>query len=213
MITSLSHTLTVSRSCRWRPMKWSSSHLSARWTEPFRCRPSRSTMTDQHLKVMEIWFFSALLSRQVLSFVEIQKAPVVAGSAHYVDSGSLRYEFPRELFQTPLQLIKIVELQKQVSLHISQKKTKNNLNLYSFFFIIMIVFRLGRFLITWSPTMWIESVRTHLRSFWNWSSFFVQPAFRTWNQSGPRETKMLTGDLNTIFKTYTCWSNQSCFYL
>ncbi|XP_056893096.1 vitellogenin-1-like isoform X2 [Takifugu flavidus] len=53
-------------------------------------------------------------TKQVFSFVEIQKTPIVVGSSPYVDSGSLRYEFPRELFQTPLQLVKIVELQKQI---------------------------------------------------------------------------------------------------
>lgn len=53
-------------------------------------------------------------SRQELSFIEIQKTPIVASSAQYVDSGSLKYEFPSELFETPLQLVKISNLQAQV---------------------------------------------------------------------------------------------------
>lgn len=63
-------------------------------------------------------FFSFFHSRQKLYFVETEEAPITVGSAQYLSSGSLKYEFPRELFQTPLQLIKITNLQAQVSLQI-----------------------------------------------------------------------------------------------
>lgn len=43
----------------------------------------------------------------------------MVGSDQYVSSGSLKYEFPEELSQTPLQLVKINNLQAQVSLQIT----------------------------------------------------------------------------------------------
>lgn len=44
----------------------------------------------------------------------------MVGSDQYVSSGSLKYEFPEELSQTPLQLVKINNLQAQVSLQITK---------------------------------------------------------------------------------------------
>ncbi|XP_041913753.1 vitellogenin-like isoform X4 [Alosa sapidissima] len=46
-------------------------------------------------------------AKQSLTFLEVERAPIVQASAEYVARGSLQYEFATEILQTPIQLIKI----------------------------------------------------------------------------------------------------------
>ncbi|XP_070817970.1 vitellogenin-1-like isoform X2 [Chaetodon trifascialis] len=54
-------------------------------------------------------------TKQSLVFLEIQRAPVVPIEAQYLHRGSLKYEFSSELLQTPIQLIKINNVQAQIA--------------------------------------------------------------------------------------------------
>ncbi|XP_076582010.1 vitellogenin-like isoform X2 [Chaetodon auriga] len=54
-------------------------------------------------------------TKQSLVFLEIQRAPVVPIEAQYLHRGSLKYEFSTELLQTPIQLIKINNVQAQIA--------------------------------------------------------------------------------------------------
>lgn len=56
-----------------------------------------------------------LISRQSLVFLEIQRAPTAPIEANYLHRGNLKYEFSTDLLQTPLQLMKINNVQAQVS--------------------------------------------------------------------------------------------------
>ncbi|KAM8746385.1 vitellogenin-1-like [Acanthopagrus schlegelii] len=53
-------------------------------------------------------------TKQSLVFLEIQKAPIVPIQVQYFHRGSLKYEFSTELLQTPIQLIKINNVQTQI---------------------------------------------------------------------------------------------------
>nr|BAE43870.1 vitellogenin [Pagrus major] len=53
-------------------------------------------------------------TKQSLVFLEIQKAPIVPITAQYLHRGSLKYEFSTELLQTPIQLIKVNNVQTQI---------------------------------------------------------------------------------------------------
>ncbi|KAM9848968.1 vitellogenin-1-like [Aulostomus maculatus] len=53
-------------------------------------------------------------TKQTLVFLEIQSAPIVAVQAEYITRGSLKYEFSTELLQTPIQLVKINNVQAQI---------------------------------------------------------------------------------------------------
>lgn len=55
-----------------------------------------------------------LIHRQILTFLEIEKAPVVPITAEYLYRGSLQYEFGSELLQTPIQLLRISNAEAQV---------------------------------------------------------------------------------------------------
>ncbi|XP_035508778.1 vitellogenin-like [Morone saxatilis] len=53
-------------------------------------------------------------TKQSLVFFEIQRATIVPIEAQYLHRGSLKYEFSTELLQTPIQLIKINNVQAQI---------------------------------------------------------------------------------------------------
>lgn len=57
-----------------------------------------------------------VLSRQTFVFLDIQRTPIMPVQAQYLQRGSLKYEFSTELLQTPIQLMKINNVQAQVSL-------------------------------------------------------------------------------------------------
>ncbi|XP_060889620.1 vitellogenin-1-like [Labrus mixtus] len=53
-------------------------------------------------------------TKQSLVFLEIQRESIVPIQAQYLHRGSLKYEFSTELLQTPIQLIKIDNLEAQI---------------------------------------------------------------------------------------------------
>uniref|UniRef100_A0A8D3C385 Vitellogenin domain-containing protein n=1 Tax=Scophthalmus maximus TaxID=52904 RepID=A0A8D3C385_SCOMX len=53
-------------------------------------------------------------AKQILTFLEIEKAPVVPITAEYLYRGSLQYEFGSELLQTPIQLLRISNAEAQI---------------------------------------------------------------------------------------------------
>nr|AAZ17416.1 vitellogenin B [Morone americana] len=53
-------------------------------------------------------------AKQILTFLEIEKTPVVPIRADYLHRGSLQYEFGSELLQTPIQLLKISNAEAQI---------------------------------------------------------------------------------------------------
>ncbi|KAM8874526.1 vitellogenin-like isoform 2-T2 [Spinachia spinachia] len=55
-----------------------------------------------------------ILPRQSLVFFGTQTVPIVPIVAQYVHRGSIKYEFSTELLQTPIQLIKITNVQTQI---------------------------------------------------------------------------------------------------
>lgn len=57
------------------------------------------------------------INRQILTFVEIQKAPLQPAATEYIHRGSIQYEFGTELLQTPVQLLRISNVEAQVSSH------------------------------------------------------------------------------------------------
>lgn len=54
------------------------------------------------------------ISRLKLTFLEAVKTPVEAIRAEYLHRGSLQYEFGSELFQIPIQLLRISNVEAQV---------------------------------------------------------------------------------------------------
>ncbi|KAL4604776.1 vitellogenin 1-like, partial [Arapaima gigas] len=65
-------------------------------------------------------------TRQRMTFVENQNEPVQPAQADYLARGSLQYEFASELLQTPLQLIKITNVQTQIN-EILNHLVRNNM--------------------------------------------------------------------------------------
>ncbi|XP_061594359.1 vitellogenin-1-like [Cololabis saira] len=68
----------------------------------------------QFLPLSEVHGAVQMETKQRLVFLEIAKDPIPSISAQYTPRGSIKYEFSTELLQTPLQLIKISNLQAQV---------------------------------------------------------------------------------------------------
>ncbi|XP_073699923.1 vitellogenin-like [Garra rufa] len=62
----------------------------------------------------EIHGAAQMEAKQTLTFVEIEKTPVVPIKADYLARGSLQYEFATEILQTPIQLIKISDAPAQI---------------------------------------------------------------------------------------------------
>ncbi|KAL1006283.1 hypothetical protein UPYG_G00070230 [Umbra pygmaea] len=52
-------------------------------------------------------------AKQTLAFVEIEKTPIAPIQSKYINRGSIQYEYSTEILQSPLQLIKITNLQAQ----------------------------------------------------------------------------------------------------
>uniref|UniRef100_A0A3B4XY36 Vitellogenin-2-like n=1 Tax=Seriola lalandi dorsalis TaxID=1841481 RepID=A0A3B4XY36_SERLL len=53
-------------------------------------------------------------AKQILTFLEIERAPVEPIRAEYLHRGSLQYEFGSELLQTPIQLVRISNAEAQI---------------------------------------------------------------------------------------------------
>ncbi|XP_051231932.1 vitellogenin-2 [Dicentrarchus labrax] len=53
-------------------------------------------------------------AKQILTFLEIEKTPVMPIRADYLHRGSLQYEFGSELLQTPIQLLRISNAEAQI---------------------------------------------------------------------------------------------------
>ncbi|XP_049582272.1 vitellogenin-1-like, partial [Syngnathus scovelli] len=64
-------------------------------------------------------------TKQRLVFIEVQNSPIVPVKAEYRQRGSLQYEFSREMLQTPLQLVKITNLQAQIAEVLNHLVTNN----------------------------------------------------------------------------------------
>ncbi|KAK2907072.1 hypothetical protein Q8A67_006057 [Cirrhinus molitorella] len=62
----------------------------------------------------EIHGAAMMEAKQTLTFVEIEKTPVVPVKADYLARGSLQYEFATEILQTPIQLMKISDAPAQI---------------------------------------------------------------------------------------------------
>ncbi|XP_073718322.1 vitellogenin [Misgurnus anguillicaudatus] len=62
----------------------------------------------------EIHGAALMEAKQTLTFVEIEKNPVVPNKADYLARGSLQYEFTTEVLQTPIQLMKISDAPAQI---------------------------------------------------------------------------------------------------
>ncbi|XP_056125714.1 vitellogenin-like [Rhinichthys klamathensis goyatoka] len=63
----------------------------------------------------EIHGAAQMEAKQTLTFVEIEKTPVVPVKADYLARGSLQYEFSTEILQTPIQLMKISDAPAQIT--------------------------------------------------------------------------------------------------
>ncbi|KAG7282879.1 hypothetical protein CRUP_020717 [Coryphaenoides rupestris] len=53
-------------------------------------------------------------TKQSLVFLDVQKTPIAPVNVQYLHRGSIKYEFASELLQTPIQLIKITNVQAQL---------------------------------------------------------------------------------------------------
>ncbi|KAA0712316.1 Vitellogenin [Triplophysa tibetana] len=62
----------------------------------------------------EIHGAAMMEAKQTLTFVEIEKTPVVPIKADYMHRGSLQYEFGSEILQTPIQIMKISDAPAQI---------------------------------------------------------------------------------------------------
>ncbi|XP_073718321.1 vitellogenin-like [Misgurnus anguillicaudatus] len=62
----------------------------------------------------EIHGAALMEAKQTLTFVEIEKNPVVPNKADYLARGSLQYEFATEILQSPIQLMKISDAPAQI---------------------------------------------------------------------------------------------------
>ncbi|XP_073718320.1 vitellogenin [Misgurnus anguillicaudatus] len=62
----------------------------------------------------EIHGAALMESKQTLTFVEIEKNPIVPNKADYLARGSLQYEFATEVLQSPIQLMKISDAPAQI---------------------------------------------------------------------------------------------------
>ncbi|XP_041913750.1 vitellogenin-like isoform X1 [Alosa sapidissima] len=82
-------------------------------------------------------------AKQSLTFLEVERAPIVQASAEYVARGSLQYEFATEILQTPIQLIKITNPVTQVGLQVDSIVppiiTFENILLYKVFYLFIYI--------------------------------------------------------------------------
>lgn len=54
------------------------------------------------------------IHRQILTFMNVEKTPIEPIRAEYIHRNSLQYEFGSEIFQTPVQLLRITNAKAQV---------------------------------------------------------------------------------------------------
>ncbi|XP_019735914.1 vitellogenin-1-like isoform X2 [Hippocampus comes] len=64
-------------------------------------------------------------TKQHLVFVEVQNSPLMPVKAEYRQRGSVQYEFSTELLQTPIQLVKVTNLQTQIEAVLSHIVANN----------------------------------------------------------------------------------------
>ncbi|KAM4629838.1 vitellogenin-like [Polymixia lowei] len=107
-------------------------------------------------------------TKQSLIFLEIQKTPMVPIEAEYLHRGSLKYEFASELLQTPIQLIKINNLQAQI-VEILNHLVTNNIEKVN----------------EDAPLRFLELVQllreAHLQDIeMIWNQYKLKPAYRQW---------------------------------
>ncbi|XP_062411383.1 vitellogenin-like isoform X3 [Sardina pilchardus] len=70
---------------------------------------TEATVRELHqvTPVAEMGGAAQMEARQSLTFLEVERAPIVEARAAYAARGSLQYEFATEILQTPIQLIRI----------------------------------------------------------------------------------------------------------
>ncbi|XP_041941641.1 vitellogenin-like isoform X2 [Alosa sapidissima] len=70
---------------------------------------TEATVRELHqvTPVAEMGEAAQMEAKQSLTFLEVERAPIIQASAEYAARGSLQYEFATEILQTPIQLIKI----------------------------------------------------------------------------------------------------------
>ncbi|XP_049442919.1 vitellogenin-1-like isoform X2 [Epinephelus fuscoguttatus] len=107
-------------------------------------------------------------TKQTLVFLEIQRAPIVPIQAEYLHRGSLKYEFSTELLQTPIQLIKITNVQTQIMEVLNHLVTHNVEKVHEDaplkFLELIQLLRVAKF----------EDLEVI------WSQFKTRPAYRQW---------------------------------
>ena len=126
--------------CSWRqlPLNSSSSPPLTSWMGLPRWRPSMyewslkqkvdliSILVSHLYQKTRDWCCCVLFHRQLLTYVGISKTPVLPIAAAYIPRGSLQYEFATELLQTPIQLLRITNVEAQV--RSTSRQTKNRPN-------------------------------------------------------------------------------------
>ncbi|XP_042564889.1 vitellogenin isoform X4 [Clupea harengus] len=77
---------------------------------------TEATVRELHqvTPVAEMGGVAQMEAKQSLTFLELEKTPIVPIKADYVARGSLLYEFATEILQTPIQLLRISDAQAQI---------------------------------------------------------------------------------------------------
>lgn len=135
------------------------------------------------------------MSRQTLVFLEVQKIPIVPLKVSYIERGSLKYEFSTEILQTPLQLIKVNNVQAQVKslpfiMHSVKKQTNKQKHKFLFLLFFQIVDILNHLVVNNvekvhedAPLKFLELIQVlraaHLADLeMLWTQYKDRPAFR-----------------------------------
>ncbi|KAM8887734.1 vitellogenin-like [Synchiropus picturatus] len=68
----------------------------------------------QYTPFTEVNGAAQMETKQSLVFIEITKGPIIPINAAYIHRGSLKYEFSNELLQTPIQMVRVRNIQSQI---------------------------------------------------------------------------------------------------
>ncbi|CAL8393716.1 unnamed protein product [Boreogadus saida] len=107
-------------------------------------------------------------AKQLLTYVGISKTPVLPIAAAYIPRGSLQYEFATELLQTPIQLLRITNVEAQIVEVLNHLVTFNVAKVHED-----------------APLKFVELIQllrvvSYERIDALWSQYKVKPAYRHW---------------------------------
>ncbi|XP_070687992.1 vitellogenin-like isoform X2 [Pempheris klunzingeri] len=107
-------------------------------------------------------------TKQSLVFLDIQRAPIEPIQAQYLHRGTLKYEFSTELLQTPIQIIKINNVQAQIVEVLNHLVTNNVERVHED-----------------APLKFLEFIQLLREARFEdlemlWSQYRTRPAFRQW---------------------------------